>query len=57
MPKFTHETATAIIAVVGLIGGFILITLGHDGYIAASMTLIIGYYFGNRNNPNKPAAP
>ncbi len=37
-----------IIAVVVIIGCILLLALGKDGFIAALLALVVGYYFGFR---------
>jgi len=37
-----------LIAIITIIGCFILIFYQRDGYVAATLTLITGYYFGKR---------
>jgi len=37
-----------VISLVILIGCFILIALGKDGFVAATITLIVGYYYGHK---------
>ena len=39
--------AKDVIAVVALIGGFVLLAKGIDGMVGAVITLIAGYYFGS----------
>lgn len=37
-----------LIAILTIIGCFVLLFFHRDGYISATLTLIIGYYFGKR---------
>ena len=37
-----------LIAIITIIGCFILIFYQRDGYVSATLTLITGYYFGKR---------
>ena len=46
----TELTAKDIIAIIVLIAGFVLLGFGIDSYVTAMMTLIIGYYFGRRQD-------
>jgi hypothetical protein len=36
------------IAVIIIIGGFLLLYMGKDGIVGSTLTLITGYYFGKR---------
>jgi len=40
--------AKDIIAIVLIIGCIILLGMGKDGFIAALLALVVGYYFGYR---------
>lgn len=48
MGKFTPKDFIAITALVGVL---IYKMLGHNGGFDALVTLIIGYYFGRRDEP------
>lgn len=56
MPHIRDNELQALIALVALLGGYVLIYMGFDGYVSASMAVIIGYYFGKVARPNPPSA-
>jgi hypothetical protein len=39
-----------VIAAIALLGGGLLLYKGVDGFVTATVTLIIGYYFGRRQD-------
>lgn len=40
--------AVDIISAIGLTGCIILLAMGRDSFVAATITMIIGYYYGHR---------
>ncbi len=44
---------TDILALIVVIGSFILIGLGHDGVINSVLMAIVGFYFGFKTTPPK----
>ena len=60
--KFQFETIHMkdIVALVVLVGGFVLIAMGKDSFIAAITAAVVGYYFSKRvyeENGNKTHRP
>ncbi len=43
---------TDIIAIVVIIGCFVLIYYNKDGFMSATLTMIVGYYFGKTTSTN-----
>ena len=44
---------TDILALVVVIGSFVLIALGHDGVINSVLMAVIAFYFGIKTTPPK----
>ena len=42
-----------LLAIIVIIGSFILIGLGHDGGINSVLMAIVGFYFGFKTTPPK----
>lgn len=40
--------ARDIVAIFVIIGCFVLLMMGKDGFIAALLALVVGFYFSNR---------
>ncbi|MFH1706122.1 MAG: hypothetical protein ABH867_04430 [Patescibacteria group bacterium] len=44
---------TDILAVIVVVGSFILIGLGHDGVINSVLMAVVAFYFGIKTSPPK----
>lgn len=42
-----------LLAMIVVIGSFILIGLGHDGVVSSVLMAIVGFYFGFKTTPPK----
>jgi len=54
--KFETIHAKDVVAVIVLVGGFVLMAMGKDSFIAALTAMVVGYYFSKRvyeENGNK----
>ena len=49
--------AKDIIAIIGLIGGFVLMAMSNNGTVGAILIAIIAYYFGTANLLEKGREP
>lgn len=52
MPKFMKDFKSKdLVALIAIIAVLVYKALGHNGGFDALITLIIGYYFGRRDDP------
>lgn len=56
MPQLDEYEITAGIAVVTILGSFILIFCGYENTAAPILALVIGYYFGAAKGGTPPPA-
>ena len=42
-----------LLAIIVIVGSFILIGMGHDGVISSILMAIVGFYFGFKTTPPK----
>jgi len=43
--------ATDVLAIIVIVGSFILIGLGHDGVISSVLMAVVAFYFGVKSTP------
>jgi len=44
---------TDIMAIIVIVGSFILIGLGHDGVVSSVLLAVVAFYFGVKSTPPK----
>lgn len=53
MSQVENDKYTVLVALVTIIGGFVLMAIGKDSGVSVAISLVIGYYFGKQNrHPN-----
>jgi uncharacterized membrane protein required for colicin V production len=45
----THNRLSAIIIIISLLGGYVLLYLGHDQSVATLASVILSFYFGRQS--------